>query len=65
MNVKEDTMDAYCFFEEELLSSLHKNFVSRFSLEQGAAAELALEIMEMFKMSDSNLYELQQIYLPS
>jgi len=56
-------MDAYYFFEEELITKMHTSFISRFNLDQGSAAELTLEILELLKMSDSNLNEINSLYL--
>lgn len=56
-------MDAYYFFEEELITKMHTSFINRFNLDQGAAAELTLEVLEMLKMSDSNLNEISTLYL--
>lgn len=56
-------MDAYYFFEEELITKMHTSFTDRFNLDQGAAAELTLEILELLKMSESNLHEINSLYL--
>ena len=56
-------MDAYYFFEEELITKMHTSFIHRFNLDQGCAAELTLEILELLKMSDSNLNEINTLYL--
>ncbi len=55
-------MDTYYFFEEELITKMHSSFINRFNLDQACAAELALEIIEMFKMSNTNLTELTPFY---
>jgi hypothetical protein len=55
-------MDTYYFFEEELITKMHSSFISRFNLDHACAAELALEIIEMFKMSNTNLNELTPFY---
>lgn len=49
--------------EEDLIVKLQTSFMDRFCLEQNRASELALEIMEMFSLSDSNLKALDQYYL--
>lgn len=49
--------------EENLILKLQNSFMDRFCLEQNRASELALEIMEMFSLSDSNLIALDQYYL--
>lgn len=48
--------------EEDLLFKLQTNFVDRFCLEQNRASELALEIMEMLSLSDSNLNQLTNYF---
>ena len=47
----EDRMDSYYFFEEELISKMHSSFTQRFNLDNYMAAELALEILEILKVS--------------
>lgn len=56
-------MDAYYFFEEELITKMYSSFTDRFNLDQGSAAELTLEILELLKLSESNLYEINSLYL--
>ena len=56
-------MDAYYFLEEEIIAKLHTNFVQRFNMDQFSAAELALEIIEIMKVSNSNLNEINSLYL--
>ena len=55
-------MDAYYFFEEELISKMHSSFINRFDLDHSCAAELALEIIEMLKASNSNLSDINSFY---
>ncbi len=49
--------------EENLILKLQDSFMDRFCLEQTRASELALEIVDMFSLSDSNLKALDQYYL--
>ena len=56
-------MDSYYFFEEELITKMHCTFIQKFNLDNFAAAELALEILEILKVSNSNLRELETLYL--
>lgn len=49
-------------FEEDLLCKLQSSFMDKFCLEQNRASELALEIMDLLSLSDSNLKRLSQYY---
>lgn len=49
--------------EEDLLFKLQSNFMDKFCLDQNGASALALEILEMLNISDSNLKRLSQYYL--
>lgn len=50
-------------FEEDLLFKLQSNFMDRFCLEQNRASELALEVLELLSLGESNLKMLSQYYL--
>ena len=49
--------------EEDLLFKLQSNFMDRFCLDQTGASALALEILDMLSLCDSNLKRLSQYYL--
>lgn len=49
-------------FEEDLLTKLQFNFMDRFCLEQNRASELALEVLELLSLGDSNLRRLCHYY---
>ena len=55
-------MESHYFFEEELITKMHSKFIYRFNLDKLTAAELALEILEMLKVSNSNLNDFDNIY---
>ncbi|MDP7319083.1 MAG: hypothetical protein QF441_00675 [Bacteriovoracaceae bacterium] len=55
-------MDSYYFLEEELISKMHNSFTDRFNLDSSTAAELALEVLEIISLSNSNLTELNSLY---
>ncbi len=55
-------MEAYYFFEEELISKMHGSFIQRFNLDNSTAAELTLEILEVLKISNSNLSDVDTFY---
>ena len=57
------TNDSYLFFEEELTTKLHSSFIQRFDLDKGVAAELAHEIIEILHLSNSNLSEINTLYV--
>ncbi|MBC75450.1 MAG: hypothetical protein CME64_05480 [Halobacteriovoraceae bacterium] len=50
-------------FEEDLLFKMQSNFMDRFCLDQSRASELALEILEMLSLGDTNLKRLCHYYL--
>tara|TARA_Y100001936_G_C16049931_1_gene657162 strand:- start:1158 stop:1352 length:195 start_codon:yes stop_codon:yes gene_type:complete len=50
-------------FEDDLLFKMQTNFMDKFCLDQGRASELALEILEMLSLSDSNIKRLCHYYL--
>ena len=56
-------MDSYLFLEEELITKMHKSFTQRFNLDQLTAAELTLEIIEILKVSSSNIHEVNSLYV--
>lgn len=56
-------MDSYYFLEEELISKMHVSFTQRFNLDNFTAAELALEIIEILKVSNSNMNEASSLFL--
>jgi len=51
-------MDSYYFLEEELITKMHLSFTQRFNLDNYTAAELALEIIEILKVSNSDSNDL-------
>lgn len=51
----------YC--EEEFLLKVRNNLMSRFSLDNFCANDLALEILEMLTLSDSNISILNKYYI--
>ena len=56
-------MESYYFLEEELITRMHSSFIQRFNLDQSSAAELTLEILEILQLSDSNINEINSLYL--
>ena len=50
----EGRMESYYFLEEELITKMHTAFTQRFNLDNYIAAELALEIMEILKVSQES-----------
>lgn len=48
--------------EDDLLFKLQSSFMDRFSLEQNRATEIAMEVLDMLSLSDSNLKRLTQYY---
>ena len=48
--------------EEDLLLKMQSNFMEKFYLDQLRASDLALEILEMLSLGDSNLKRLNQYY---
>jgi hypothetical protein len=56
-------MESYYFFEEELITRMHKSFTQRYNLDQSTAAELTLEIFEILKISGSNLNDINSLYV--
>lgn len=51
-------MDAYYFFEEELISKMHSTFTQQFNLDVVFASELAVEILEILKTNDIYLKQI-------
>jgi len=58
----EDRMESNCFFEDQLIIKMHTNFVHKFDLDGVSAAQLALEIMEILKISNSSLSDFESLY---
>lgn len=54
--------DPSFFCEEEVLFKIKNNLVSKFYMDHYAASDLALEILEMLTLSDSNLDTLNKYF---
>lgn len=63
MGLHTHTNESYMLFEEELTTKLHSSFVERFDLDKGVAAELAHEILELLHLSNSNISEVNSLYI--
>ncbi|MBT4791382.1 MAG: hypothetical protein HON90_07410 [Halobacteriovoraceae bacterium] len=56
-------MDSYYFFEEKLITKMHSTFIQRYGLDNSTAAQLAWDILEILKVSDTNLNDFETLYL--
>lgn len=51
------------FCEEEVILKISNNLMSRFHLDNFSATDLALEIMEMLTLADSDINTLNKYYI--
>lgn len=51
------------FCEEEVIFKIKNNLMSRFHLDNFSATDIALEIMEMLTLADSDINTLNKYYI--
>lgn len=52
-------MENYAHLEEEILVRMYHSFLEKYDLPPKGAAELALEVLEILKESNSNLFDIK------
>lgn len=55
--------DPAFFCEEEVVLKIRNNLMNKFHLDRFSATDLALEIMEMLTLSDSDINTLNKYYI--
>lgn len=55
--------DPTFFCEEEVISKIRNNLMNKFYLDNFSATDLALEIMEMLTLADSDINTLNKYYI--